>query len=52
MICGVCRGSGTLMGYLLQFWACPGCGGDGVAVQHGPKTFAEARKRLSQQERK
>lgn len=43
-ICGVCRGSGSLLStrWGLRWWACPCCGGDGVEAMRQPKIFTRA----------
>lgn len=41
-ICGVCRGSGSLLStrWGARWWDCPCCGGDGVEAMMQPKMFA------------
>ena len=42
MLCAVCRGCGSVMGFpkgVPEWWLCPCCGGAGVSVQHGPSEF-------------
>lgn len=47
MICGLCKGSGSLLStrWGLQWWPCPCCGGCGAQAVNGPATFKEARRR-------
>lgn len=49
MICGLCRGSGSLLATLrgLQWWTCPACGGAGAQAMSGPPTFTQARRGLA-----
>jgi hypothetical protein len=48
VICGVCRGSGSLLSVnrgRARYWDCPCCGSDGVEILYGPnKIRSHARK--------
>lgn len=49
MICGICRGTGSLLSVKrgrARYWDCPCCGGAGVELLHGPSTIKSHAKKV------